>query len=115
MSEDSSKSVDGLVGFGRGNESILSQLASSGKAKKVFSHCLDAGRGGGIFSIGEVMDPKVNRTPLVPNEYVISTFLFVSFPFRPIYLGRKWSYLSFTYALGISFTFLVVLAIIILC
>ncbi|XP_057801642.1 aspartic proteinase 36-like [Salvia miltiorrhiza] len=67
MSEDPSKSVDGIVGFGRGNESILSQLASSGKARKVFSHCLDGNRGGGIFAIGEVVDPKVNTTPLVPN------------------------------------------------
>lgn len=74
MSEDPAKSVDGIVGLGRANETIVSQLASSGKVKRVFSHCLDGNRGGGIFAIGEVMEPKVNRTPLVPNEYVISLF-----------------------------------------
>ena len=84
MSEDPVKSVDGIVGLGRANETIISQLASSGKVKKVFSHCLDGNRGGGIFAIGEVMEPKVNRTPLVPNEYVISLFLAMS-PF----LGRN--------------------------
>ncbi|KAG6391001.1 hypothetical protein SASPL_148747 [Salvia splendens] len=68
MSEDPGKSVDGIVGLGRANETIISQLASSGKVKRVFSHCLDGNRGGGIFAIGEVTEPKVNRTPLVPNE-----------------------------------------------
>ncbi|XP_042038510.1 aspartic proteinase 36-like [Salvia splendens] len=68
MSEDPTKDVDGILGLGLANETILAQLASSGKVKKVFSHCLDGNRGGGIFAIGEVMDPKVNRTPLVPNE-----------------------------------------------
>ncbi|GFQ00388.1 aspartic proteinase-like protein 2 [Phtheirospermum japonicum] len=64
----SSEAVDGLIGFGQANSSILSQLASSGKVKKVFSHCLDGNKGGGIFAIGEIVQPKVNRTPLVPNS-----------------------------------------------
>ncbi|KAL0322290.1 UNVERIFIED_CONTAM: Aspartic proteinase-like protein 2 [Sesamum calycinum] len=64
----SSEAVDGIVGFGQANTSILSQLALSGKVKKIFSHCLDGNKGGGIFAIGEVVQPKVNRTPLVPNE-----------------------------------------------
>ncbi|KAI3459130.1 hypothetical protein Pfo_015793 [Paulownia fortunei] len=64
----SSEAVDGIIGFGQANTSILSQLALSGKVKKVFSHCLDGNKGGGIFAIGEVVQPKVNRTPLVPNE-----------------------------------------------
>lgn len=75
----SSEAVDGIVGFGQANSSILSQLASSEKVKKIFSHCLDGNKGGGIFAIGEVVQPKFNRTPLVPNEYVMSTCLFVSF------------------------------------
>ncbi|KAH6757854.1 Eukaryotic aspartyl protease family protein [Perilla frutescens var. hirtella] len=64
----SSEAVDGIVGFGQANTSVLSQLASSGKVKKIFSHCLDGSKGGGIFAVGEVVQPKVNRTPLVPNE-----------------------------------------------
>ncbi|KAG8390740.1 hypothetical protein BUALT_Bualt01G0115000 [Buddleja alternifolia] len=63
----SSQAVDGIIGFGQANTSILSQLALSGKVKKVFSHCLDGNKGGGVFAIGEVVEPKVNRTPLVPN------------------------------------------------
>ncbi|XP_057801632.1 aspartic proteinase 36-like isoform X1 [Salvia miltiorrhiza] len=64
----SSEAVDGIVGFGQANTSILSQLASANKVKKIFSHCLDGSKGGGIFAIGEVVQPKVNTTPLVPNE-----------------------------------------------
>ncbi|XP_051139999.1 aspartic proteinase 36-like [Andrographis paniculata] len=64
----STEAVDGIIGFGQANTSILSQLASSGKVKKIFSHCLDGSKGGGIFAIGHVLQPKVNRTPLVPNQ-----------------------------------------------
>ncbi|KAL0382567.1 UNVERIFIED_CONTAM: Aspartic proteinase-like protein 2 [Sesamum calycinum] len=44
------------------------ELASLGKVKKVFSHCLDSKKGGGIFAIGEVVEPKVNKTRLVPRQ-----------------------------------------------
>ncbi|KAL2526199.1 Eukaryotic aspartyl protease family protein [Abeliophyllum distichum] len=64
----SSQAVDGIIGFGQANTSVLSQLALSKKVKKVFSHCLDGRIGGGIFSIGELVQPKVNSTPLVENE-----------------------------------------------
>ncbi|XP_073122600.1 aspartic proteinase 36-like isoform X2 [Henckelia pumila] len=64
----SSEAVDGIIGFGQANTSVLSQLASSGKVKKIFSHCLDSYKGGGIFAIGEVVQPKVNRTKLLQNE-----------------------------------------------
>ncbi|XP_073129824.1 aspartic proteinase 36-like isoform X2 [Henckelia pumila] len=63
----SSVALDGIIGFGQANTSILSQLASSGKVKRIFSHCLSH-KGGGIFAIGEVVQPKVNRTKLVPNQ-----------------------------------------------
>lgn len=63
--------LDGILGFGKSNSSIISQLASSGKVKKMFAHCLDGKNGGGIFAIGRVVQPKVNMTPLVPNQYVI--------------------------------------------
>jgi len=46
---------------------MLSQLAAAGKVKKVFAHCLDIVQGGGIFAIGNVVQPKVKTTPLVPD------------------------------------------------
>lgn len=54
---------------------MLSQLAAAGKVKKVFAHCLDSVIGGGIFTIGQVVQPKVNTTPLVPHQYMFSYFL----------------------------------------
>ncbi|XP_022864630.1 aspartic proteinase-like protein 2 [Olea europaea var. sylvestris] len=66
--DSSSQAVDGIIGFGQLNTSVLSQLALSKKVKKVFSHCLDGRIGGGIFAIGELAQPKVNSIPLVKNE-----------------------------------------------
>ncbi|XP_057424436.1 aspartic proteinase 36-like [Lotus japonicus] len=67
LASSSEEALDGIIGFGQANSSVLSQLAASGKVKKIFSHCLDTNVGGGIFSIGEVVEPKVKTTPLVPN------------------------------------------------
>ncbi|EXC29956.1 Aspartic proteinase-like protein 2 [Morus notabilis] len=64
----SSEALDGILGFGQANSSVLSQLALAGKVKKEFAHCLDTISGGGIFAIGEVVQPRVNKTPLVPNQ-----------------------------------------------
>lgn len=64
----SSQAVDGIVGFGQANTSILSQLALTGKVKKIFSHCLDGKKGGGIFAVGDVVHPNIDKTPLVPNQ-----------------------------------------------
>ncbi|CAM0905032.1 unnamed protein product [Alopecurus aequalis] len=61
------QALDGIIGFGQSNTSMLSQLAAAGKVKKIFSHCLDTITGGGIFAIGDVVQPKVKTTPLVPN------------------------------------------------
>lgn len=66
----SAEALDGIVGFGQANSSMLSQLASAGKVKKIFAHCLDSVNGGGIFAIGEVVQPTVNATAIVPNQYV---------------------------------------------
>ncbi|CAN1236133.1 Aspartic proteinase 36, partial [Linum grandiflorum] len=48
------------------------QLGTSTEAldgvKRVFSHCLDSVKGGGIFAIGEVVAPKVPTTPMIPNQ-----------------------------------------------
>lgn len=49
---------------------MISQLAASGKVKKIFAHCLDSIKGGGIFAIGDVVEPRVKTTPVVPHQYV---------------------------------------------
>ncbi|KAI8013061.1 Aspartic proteinase-like protein 2 [Camellia lanceoleosa] len=54
----SSQALDGILGFGRANSSMISQLASVGKVKKMFAHCLDGTNGGGIFAIGQLVEPK---------------------------------------------------------
>ncbi|GAV74363.1 Asp domain-containing protein [Cephalotus follicularis] len=64
----SSEALDGILGFGQANSSLLSQLAAAGTVKKMFAHCLDSINGGGIFAIGQVVSPKVTTTPLVPNQ-----------------------------------------------
>lgn len=69
------------MGFGQANTSVLSQLAAAGDAKRVFSHCLDNVKGGGIFAIGVVDSPAVKTTPMVPNQYVMPSqaFFFLFF------------------------------------
>ncbi|KAJ6697064.1 hypothetical protein OIU85_003428 [Salix viminalis] len=64
----SGEALDGILGFGQANSSMISQLASAGKVKRAFAHCLDNVNGGGIFAIGELVSPKVNTTPMVPNQ-----------------------------------------------
>ncbi|RZC47315.1 hypothetical protein C5167_040272 [Papaver somniferum] len=63
----STGALDGLIGFGASSISMLSQIASSGKVKKKFAHCLDGKNGGGIFVIGDVMQPLLETTPLIPK------------------------------------------------
>lgn len=72
-SPNSDESLDGILGFGKSNSSVISQLASSGQVKKMFAHCLDGVNGGGIFAIGTIVKPRVNTTPLLQNEYVVLT------------------------------------------
>ncbi|KAI4369782.1 hypothetical protein MLD38_018187 [Melastoma candidum] len=62
------EALDGILGFGKANSSMISQLASSGGVKKMFAHCLDGTNGGGIFAIGHVVQPQVNTTPLIPSQ-----------------------------------------------
>lgn len=50
---------------------MISQLSSSRITPKVFSHCLKGeGNGGGILVLGEILDPRIVYTPLVPSQYV---------------------------------------------
>nr|XP_048324720.1 aspartic proteinase 36-like [Ziziphus jujuba var. spinosa] len=65
---ETSVGLDGIIGFGKANSSMISQLAVAGKVKKTFAHCLDNVNGGGIFAMGEVVQPQVNTTPMVPNQ-----------------------------------------------
>ncbi|PPE01482.1 hypothetical protein GOBAR_DD01491 [Gossypium barbadense] len=68
LDSSNEEALDGILGFGKSNTSMISQLASSRQVKKMFAHCLDGINGGGIFDIGHVVQPKVNLTPLVPNR-----------------------------------------------
>ncbi|RDY03359.1 Aspartic proteinase-like protein 2 [Mucuna pruriens] len=68
LSSSNEEALDGILGFGRANSSMISQLANSGKVKKMFAHCLNGVNGGGIFAIGHVVQPKVNMTPLLPDQ-----------------------------------------------
>lgn len=65
----SQQALDGILGFGQANSSMLSQLASAKKVKRIFSHCLDGSQGGGIFAIGQVVQPIVQTTPMIPEAH----------------------------------------------
>ena len=84
----SEEALDGIMGFGQANSSVLSQLAAAKKVPKMFSHCLDNDKGGGIWSIGELIEPKMNTTPLIPNQYVIFWILFLIFGLRTTSLDQ---------------------------
>lgn len=65
------KAIDGIFGFGRGPLSAVSQLSSREVIPKVFSHCLNGdGGGGGLLVLGEILEPNIVYTPLLPSKYV---------------------------------------------
>ncbi|XP_048127471.1 aspartic proteinase 36 isoform X2 [Rhodamnia argentea] len=65
----SDKAIDGIFGFGGGDLSVVSQLSSRGITPKVFSHCLRGdGNGGGIMVLGEILEPSIVYSPLVPSQ-----------------------------------------------
>ncbi|GAV78028.1 Asp domain-containing protein [Cephalotus follicularis] len=65
----SDRAVDGIFGFGQQGLSVVSQLASQGITPNVFSHCLIGNdNGGGILVIGEIVEPNIVYTPLVPSQ-----------------------------------------------
>ncbi|KAL5729367.1 hypothetical protein ACHQM5_002336 [Ranunculus cassubicifolius] len=66
--QDPSVALDGLIGFGQSKISMLSQIAATGAIKQKFAHCLDGVHRGGIFAIGNVVQPSVKTTPMVPNK-----------------------------------------------
>ncbi|KAI8015899.1 Aspartic proteinase-like protein 2 [Camellia lanceoleosa] len=63
------RAIDGIIGFGQHDLSVISQLSSRGITPKVFSHCLKGeGNGGGILVLGEILDPSIVYSPLVPSQ-----------------------------------------------
>lgn len=77
------KAIDGIFGFGQQDLSVVSQLSSLGITPKVFSHCLKGeGDGGGKLVLGEILEPNIIYSPLVPSQYVLfpvwETFFFVN-------------------------------------
>ncbi|KAL3518466.1 hypothetical protein ACH5RR_021055 [Cinchona calisaya] len=65
----SDRAVDGILGFGQQGLSVISQLASQGVTPNAFSHCLKGGnQGGGILVLGQVIEPNIVYTPLVPSQ-----------------------------------------------
>lgn len=77
----SDRAVSGIFGFGQQSLSVISQLASQGVTPKVFSHCLRGDtHGGGILVLGEIVEPNIVFSPLVPSQYVYKIRVGFSFP-----------------------------------
>jgi hypothetical protein len=79
------KAIDGIFGFGQGGLSVISQLSSRAITPKVFSHCLKGGgSGGGILVLGEILEPGIVYSPIVPSQYVLfpGKFHFVASSFN---------------------------------
>ncbi|VAI78469.1 unnamed protein product [Triticum turgidum subsp. durum] len=72
----SSQALDGILGFGQSNSSMLSQLAAAGKVRKVFAHCLDTINGGGIFAIGDVVQPKMIYETIELRGQILESMVF---------------------------------------
>ncbi|GMH30176.1 hypothetical protein Nepgr_032019 [Nepenthes gracilis] len=65
----SDRAIDGIFGFGQQPLSVISQLSNQGITPKVFSHCLKGeGSGGGILVLGEILDPSIVYSPLIPSQ-----------------------------------------------
>lgn len=65
----SDKAIDGIFGFGHGDLSVISQLSLKGVAPKAFSHCLRGDEsGGGILVLGEILEPGIVYSPLIPSQ-----------------------------------------------
>ncbi|KAM0912290.1 hypothetical protein ACQ4PT_012967 [Festuca glaucescens] len=62
--------TDGILGFGQGPLSVISQLHSQGISPKSFPHCLEGSEeGGGILVLGKIVAPELVYTPLVPSQF----------------------------------------------
>ncbi|KAG8471524.1 hypothetical protein CXB51_036306 [Gossypium anomalum] len=71
---DSHRAVDGILGFGQQSLSVISQLSSQQVTPRAFSHCLKGNDdGGGILVLGEIVEPDMVYTPLVPSMSTVFT------------------------------------------
>ncbi|XP_042050852.1 aspartic proteinase 36-like [Salvia splendens] len=70
------RAVDGIFGFGQQGLSVISQLSSQGITPYSFSHCLrgESG-GGGILVLGQIVEPNIVYTPLVPSQPHYNVYL----------------------------------------
>nr|XP_043609435.1 aspartic proteinase 36-like [Erigeron canadensis] len=65
----SDRAVDGIFGFGQQGLSVIAQLSSQGVSPDAFSHCLVGnGAGGGILVLGQIIEPNMVYTPLIPSQ-----------------------------------------------
>ncbi|WOL15252.1 aspartic proteinase-like protein 2 [Canna indica] len=72
----SDRAVDGIFGFGQHELSVISQLSSTGVTPRAFSHCLSGSdSGGGILVLGEIIEPGIVYTPLVPSQSHYNLYL----------------------------------------
>jgi hypothetical protein len=65
------RQFDGMLGFGPGKSSVLSQLASQGMTPRVVSHCLRGAPDAnvvGFLVFGEALHLDVAYNPMVPNQ-----------------------------------------------
>lgn len=75
---ETTSAVDGILGLGQSSFSIISQLASQKVIPNVFSHCLRGdSNGGGILVLGEIVEPGMVYSPLVKEQYVGKTELYI--------------------------------------
>lgn len=67
--QQAEQALDGIMGFGQSNFSVVSQLSNQNQAPGVFAHCLEGeGEGGGILVIGQVQAPGLVYTSIIPNQ-----------------------------------------------
>ncbi|KAL4313152.1 hypothetical protein GQ457_01G016170 [Hibiscus cannabinus] len=85
------KALDGIFGLGRGDLSVISQLSSRRITPRVFSHCLKGdGSGGGIMVLGEILEPSIVYSPLVPSHGT-----FVNIVGKAVQIRSCCNYISF--------------------
>ncbi|CAH9140034.1 unnamed protein product [Cuscuta epithymum] len=58
--------LDGVLGLGNNQMSAVNQLAAKGVIPSIFSHCFKR-TGGGSFVLGQVVQPNIMYTPMVPG------------------------------------------------
>lgn len=91
------RAVDGIFGFGQQGLSVISQLSSQGITPNSFSHCLKGeSGGGGILVLGQIVEPNIVYTPLVPSQYVFflldnfnTVFVHFFLSFLPLLLSNR--------------------------